>query len=65
MNSLTDPGVAELLERLHREADAQTPELRKRVTAIGKSEQTPEAWFQELSERGGLGPEPLSSTRVK
>jgi predicted O-methyltransferase YrrM len=48
MNSLTEPGVAELLERLHREADAQTPELRKRVAAIGKNEQTPEAWFQEL-----------------
>jgi hypothetical protein len=40
MNSLTDPGVAELLEGLHREADAQTPELRKRVAAIGKNEQT-------------------------
>jgi predicted O-methyltransferase YrrM len=48
MNSLTDPDVAELLERLHREADAQTPELRKRVAAIAKNEQTPEAWFQEL-----------------
>ncbi len=34
MNSLTDPGVAKLLERLHREADTQTPELPKRVAAV-------------------------------
>ncbi len=48
MNSLTDPSVAELLERLHREADAQMPELRKRVAAITENEQTPEHWSQEL-----------------
>jgi len=48
MNSLSDPLVAELLERLHQEAASQTPELRKRVAAMGKNEQTPEAWFQEL-----------------
>ena len=48
MNSLADPGVAELLERFHREADAQMPELRKRVAAMGKNEQTPEHWSHEL-----------------
>lgn len=48
MNSLTDPGLAELLERLHREADAQMPDLRKRVATMGKNEQTPGYWFQEL-----------------
>ena len=48
MNSLADPKVAELLERLHREADAQMPELRERVAATGRDEHTPEHWFQEL-----------------
>ena len=36
MNSLTDPGVAELLERLHREADAQT--LSSSITLKGGTE---------------------------
>lgn len=48
MNSLADPNVAELLERLHSEADAQMPELRKQFGARGQNEQTPEAWPEQL-----------------
>lgn len=48
MNSLTDPNVAEVLERLHREADAQRPELRQRVANLSDGESSPEAWPQAL-----------------
>ena len=50
MNSLSDTNVAELLERLHGEADAQMPALRKRIAATGKNEETPEAWFEKLGD---------------
>lgn len=46
MNTLSDPIVVELLDRLHRRADAQTPELRKVVATLGESE--PEAWTKRL-----------------
>ena len=46
MNTLSDPTVVELLEHLHQEADAQMPELRKAVAAMGKGE--PEAWTDQL-----------------
>ena len=48
MNSLADPNVTELLQRLHSEADAQMPELRTPFGARGKNEQTPEAWPEQL-----------------
>lgn len=50
MNSLTNPDVAELLERLHSEADAQMPELHRRMAAAEESEQTPEAWPEKLQD---------------
>ncbi|MEM8922377.1 MAG: class I SAM-dependent methyltransferase [Actinomycetota bacterium] len=34
MNSLTDPTVAEVLERLHKAADAQRPTLRERLAPL-------------------------------
>ena len=48
MNTLSDPVVVELLERLHRQADAQMPELRKVVATMGESE--PETWTDQLRE---------------
>ena len=54
MNSLADPTVSELLERLHAEADAQMPELRSTIRATREAEdgndQTPEAWYDKLQD---------------
>lgn len=50
MNSLADPQVTELLERLHSEADAQWPELRRIVAAQGKREQTHGSWPESLQD---------------
>ena len=54
MNSLADPTVSELLERLHAEADAQMPELRSTIRATRETEdgndQTPEAWYDKLQD---------------
>lgn len=48
MNSLTDPDVTEVLERLHLEADAQTPELRQPVAALADDESASGAWPHQL-----------------
>lgn len=46
MNTLSDPTVGELLEHLHQEADAQTPELR---TAFSNSaDGNPAHWTEQL-----------------
>ena len=50
MNSLTDPEVADVLARLHREADAQRPELRQRVATMADDESSSEAWPHHLRE---------------
>ncbi len=46
MNTLSDPTVAELLEHLHQEADAQMPELRK--AASNMTEGNGESWTEQL-----------------
>ena len=46
MNTLSDPIVVELLERLHQEADARMPELRKVVATMGESDLEP--WTDRL-----------------
>ena len=50
MNSLAEPNVAELLEHLHSEADAQWPELRDRVSTKEAREQTPDSWPEQLKD---------------
>ena len=54
MNSVADPTVSELLERLHVAADAQMPELRDTMRACreaeGGNDQTPEAWYDKLQD---------------
>lgn len=50
MNSLADTKVAQVLEHLHEEASAQTPELRQRVAALSDDERTPGAWPHQLGE---------------
>ena len=46
MNTLSDPIVVELLERLHLQADAQMPELRRVVATMEESEGEP--WTDQL-----------------
>lgn len=48
MNSLADPRVVELLERLHGEADAQQPQIRQRVASL--SDAGPEAWPERMKD---------------
>ncbi|TDI57439.1 MAG: methyltransferase [Acidobacteria bacterium] len=48
MNSLADPNVVEVLDRLHREAEAQTPELRKRMAATREGGQMTEDWPEQM-----------------
>jgi len=54
MNSLADPTVSELLERLHAEADAQMPALRSVMMASREAEKgnelTPQAWYEKLQD---------------
>jgi predicted O-methyltransferase YrrM len=59
MNSLADPTVSELLERLHSEADAQMPELRDVLNgsavrggpeAQEEGDQAPESYFERLQD---------------
>jgi hypothetical protein len=46
MNTLSDPVVAELIERLHRQADAQLPELRNVIATMAENES--ETWTEQL-----------------
>ena len=48
MNSLADPNVVEVLDRLHRSAEAQVPELREKVAALREGGQMPEDWAEQL-----------------
>ncbi|MCZ6860634.1 MAG: class I SAM-dependent methyltransferase [Alphaproteobacteria bacterium] len=48
MNSLADPKVVEILYRLHRDAELQKPELRKKAEAIRQGGKMPEDWAEQL-----------------
>jgi len=50
LNSLADPRVADVLERLHEEADAQWPEVRERVDSLDHEASGPEAWPHRLKD---------------
>ena len=50
MNSLADPILDKLLNRLHSEAEGQTPDLRAQLAALREQEQTPEEWFEKLQD---------------
>ena len=48
MNSLADPKIVEILDRLHRDAELQRPELRKKAAAIRQGAKMPEDWAEQL-----------------
>ena len=48
MNSLADPVVVEVLSRLHRDAEAQVPELREKVAALREDPEMREDWAEQL-----------------
>ncbi len=49
MNSIADPHVASVLERLHREAEAQMPELRQKMEDIrARDGEIGEDWAEQL-----------------
>ena len=48
MNSLADPNIVEVLDRLHRDAELQRPELRKKAEAIRQGGKMPEDWAEQL-----------------
>ncbi len=48
MNSLEDPKVVEVLERLHRESDAQMPAVREKVAGLRAGGEMPEDWPEQL-----------------
>ncbi len=50
MNSLADPKVVKVLDRLHREAEAQMPEVRNKVTGLRQGRDMPEDWAEQLRE---------------
>ncbi len=50
MNSLADPRVADLLARLHDEADAQRRLIRDRVASLADEAPGPEAWPHHMKD---------------
>ena len=48
MNSLADPTLVEVLDRLYREADEQTPELCEKVAGLRRDGQMPDDWAEQL-----------------
>jgi predicted O-methyltransferase YrrM len=50
MNSLADPIVVEVLDRLHREAEAQMPVLLEKVAGLQEGGQMPEGWAEPLGD---------------
>ena len=48
MNSLAAPVVVEVLSRLHRDAEAQVPELREKVAALRGDPEMREDWAEQL-----------------
>ncbi len=49
MNSLTDPTIVEVLDRMHGEADAQSPAISAKVAAMSKSG-WPEDWAEQMGD---------------
>ena len=48
MNSLADPKIVEILDRLHRDAELQRPALRKKAAAIRQGAKMPADWAEQL-----------------
>lgn len=50
VNSLEEPRVVDVLERLHREADAQGRDVRERVASLDADTSDPETWPHHLKD---------------
>ena len=48
MNSLADPNVVKVLNRLHRDAESQMPDVREKVAALREGGKMPEDWAEQL-----------------